>query len=84
MGYECTVLRTATLALVYSTAEYCVSVWCDSAYTRLIDKKINDVLRIVTGCLPPTPTDNFFVLVDIQPTELRRQKAILFLACGTQ
>ena len=46
-------LRIATLSLVYSTAEYCVPVWCRSAYTRLIDSVLNDALRIVTGaCVP--------------------------------
>ena len=37
-------LRTAILALVYSTAEYCASVWCRSLHTRLIDKPINPYL----------------------------------------
>ena len=51
-------LRIATLSLVYSTAEYCAPVWCGSAHTRLIDSVLNDALRIVTGCLRPTPTDH--------------------------
>jgi len=51
-------LRIATLALVHSTAEYCAPVWCRSAHTRLINPAINDALRIVTGCLRPTPADN--------------------------
>ena len=50
-------LRTAALSLVYPTAEYCAPVWCRSAHTRLIDSVLNDALRIVTGCLRPTPTD---------------------------
>jgi len=36
---------------------------------------INDVLRIVTGCLRPTPADNLFILAGIQPAELRRKGA---------
>ena len=55
-------LRIATLSLVYSTAEYCAPVWCRSAHTRLIDSVLNDALRIVTGCLRPTPTDHLPVL----------------------
>ena len=51
-------LRTATLSLVYSTSEHCAPVWCRSAHTRLIDSVLNDALRIVTGCLRPTPTDH--------------------------
>jgi len=57
-GAGATTLRTATLALVHSTAEHCVPVWCRSAHTRLIDPTINDALRIVTRCLRPTPVDN--------------------------
>ena len=48
----------ATLALVHSTAQCCAPVWCRSAHTRLIDKPIKNVLRIVTGCLCLTPKDN--------------------------
>ena len=65
-------LRTAALSLVYSTAEYCAPVWCRSAHTRLIDSVLNDALRIVTGCLRPTPTDYLPILAGIQPAELRR------------
>ena len=73
-------LRIASLSLVYSTAEYCAPVWCRSAHTRLIDSVLNNALRIVTGCLRPTPTDHLPVLSGIQPAELRRMGATLFLA----
>ena len=68
------------MPLVYSTAEYCAPVWCRSAHTCLIDNVLNDALRIVTGCLRPTPTDHLPVLSGIQPGELRRMGATLFLA----
>ena len=73
-------LRIATLSLVYSTAEYCAPVWCRSAHTRLIDSVLNDAMRIVTGCLRPTPTDHLPVLSGIQPAELRRLGATFSLA----
>ena len=73
-------LRIATLSLVYSAAEYCAPVWCRSAHTRLIDSVLNDALRIVTGCLRPTPTDHLPVLSGIQPVELRQMGATLSLA----
>ena len=73
-------LRIATLSLVYSTAEYCAPVWCRSAHTRLIDNVLNDALRIVTGCLRPTPTDQQPVHLGIQSAELRRMGATLSLA----
>ena len=59
-------LRIAALSLVYSTAEYCAPAWCRSAHTRLIDSVLNDALRIVTGCLRPTPTDYLPILAGIQ------------------
>ena len=37
-------------------------------------------MRIVTGCLRPTPTDHLPVLSGIQPAELRRMGATLSLA----
>ena len=65
-------LRTAALSLIYATAKYCAPVWCRSAHTNNIDSVLNDVLRIVTGCLRPTPTDHLPILSGIQPAELRR------------
>jgi len=79
-GAGATTLRIATLALVHSTAENCIPVWCRSTHTRLIDPAINDALRIVAGCLRPTPADNLFILAGIQPAELRRNGATLSLA----
>ena len=74
-------LCIATLSLVYSTAEYCVPVWCRSAHTRLIDSILNDALRIVTGCLRLTPTDHLSILSGIQPAELCQMGATFSLAC---
>ena len=73
-------LRIATLSLVYSTADYCAPVWCRSAHTYLIDSVFNDALRIVIGCLRLTPMDHLSILLGIQPAELRRMGATLFLA----
>jgi len=52
-------------------------VLLSSAHTRPIDLAINDLLRIVTGCLRRTPADNLPNLADIQPAELRRSAATL-------
>ena len=73
-------IQRTTLSRVYSTAEYCVPVWCRTAHTRLIDSVLNDALRLITECLRPTPTDHLPVLSGIQPTELRRPRATLSLA----
>ena len=37
-------LRTTILALVHSTAEYCVPAWCRSNHIRLINKPIHDAV----------------------------------------
>ena len=44
-----------------------------------MDSVLNDALRIVTGCLRPTPTDHLSILLGIQPVELRRLRATLSL-----
>jgi len=75
--------RTATLALIHSAAKYCASVWCRSKHTRLVDKLIHDALRLVTGCLRPTPINNLFVLAGNIPTELRRKRSALSLSRRT-
>ena len=76
-GASATIFRAAAFVSLHSTAEYCTAVWCRTALTCFIVKPIDDALRIMTGCLPPTPMDKLFFLVGTQPTELRRQKALL-------
>ena len=84
-GAGATTLRTATLALVHSRAEYCALVWCPSAHTCLTDSAINDALRIVTGCLRPKPAENLLILAGIQLAELRRDGVTLSPArCPTE
>ena len=73
-------LRIATLSLIYPTAGYCAPVWCRSGHTRLIDSVLNDAMRIVTGCLHPTPTDHLPILSGIQPAKLCQMGATLSLA----
>ena len=71
---------TAALSLVYLTVKYCAPLWCRSVHIRLIDSVLNDALRIITGCLRPTPSVYLPVLSGIQPAELRRQGVTLSLA----
>ena len=86
-GVSAKTLPAAALSLVYATAEYCAPIWCRSAHTRLvsqcaglINSVLNEALRIVIGCLHPTPTNHLPILSSIQPAELRRLKATLSLA----
>ena len=75
-----TTLHISALSLVYSTTENCAPVWYRTTHTRLIDRILNDTLRIVTECLRPTPTEDFPVLAGIQPAELSQLGATLSLA----
>ena len=79
-GARATTFRMTTLALVYSTAECCAPVLSRTAHTHLIDRHINDALRMVTGCLKPTPAEYLSVLSGIPPAELRRKATTLSLA----
>ena len=51
-----------------------------SCLVQQFSHTINDVLRIVTGCLRPTTADNLPILAGIQPAELCRKIATLSLA----
>ena len=46
--------------------------------------RVLHVLHMATGCLPPTPMDNLFILAGIQPTELSLQNPVASLACAQE
>ena len=73
-------LRTAALALVYSTAEYCGPVWSRSAHTHTLDTVLNASMRHIAGCLRSTPTAYLPVLSGIPPPDIRRNQRCLQLA----
>ena len=78
-GADATTFRISALFLVYFTTEHCAPVWCRSTHTCLIDSILDDALRMVTGCLHPTPTEDLPALTGIQPAKLRRLGATLSL-----
>ena len=47
-------LKTSTLALAYSAAEYCAAVWGRSRHAHQVDVALNDAMRLVGGCLRAT------------------------------
>ena len=71
-GANAKTLRTAALAIVYSSAEYATPVWSRSSHTKKLDVSLNDTMRIITGCVKPTPTHLLPVLSGIAPTKRRR------------
>lgn len=70
-------LRISTQALVYSAAEYCVPVWCRSPHASKVDVAINNTLRIITGCLKPTPVSLLPVLAGKAQLGLQQEAATL-------
>jgi hypothetical protein len=48
-GSNAQTLRTASLALVYSSTEYCAPVWLNSAHVHRLDVQLNNVMRLITG-----------------------------------
>lgn len=70
-------LRTSSLSLVYSAAEYCSTVWSHSAHVGLIDTVLNECQRIITGTIQSTPLPWLPVLANIMPPNIRRNAALI-------
>jgi hypothetical protein len=69
-------LRTASIALVYSSAEYCASVWLNSAHIHKLDVQLNNVMRLINGTVNSTELQRFPVLSNIAPPSLRREASL--------
>ena len=74
-GAPAPVLRTPAMALVYSVAEYCVSVW--GTYVQHVDTQLNIAMRTVSGALRPTNINWLPVLSNIEPPQIRFDRATL-------
>ena len=68
-------LRSSTLALCYSAAEYVCPVWERSTHAKKLDATLNETCRMITGCLKPTNTNSLPVLAGIAPSDTRRTVA---------
>ena len=60
-------LRSTSLALCYSTAEYCAAVWCRSAHAHRVNVELNKACRTMTGTLKSTPPPALYRLSGISP-----------------
>ena len=76
-GAGFTTLRTSTLALVYSAAEYAAPVWSHSRHTSTVNIVLNDALRLISGTMAPTPTAMLPILAGIPPADIRRDHLVL-------
>ena len=76
-GADAQTLRTTTLALVYSTAEYCAPVWEASTHTHQVDVELRSAMRTISGTVSSTPSICLPVLSNIPPPHLRRRAITL-------
>ena len=74
-GAQPSTLRTSTLALCVSAAEYAAPVWSASVHAKQVDVAVNESVRIVTGCLKPTPVHMLYPIIGIAPPHIRRDTA---------
>ena len=76
-GAPAPVLHTSAIALVYSVAEYCMSVWGRCAHVQHVDTQLDIAMRTVSGALRPTNINWLPVLSNIEPPQIRRDRATL-------
>ncbi|GFS19085.1 RNA-directed DNA polymerase from mobile element jockey-like [Elysia marginata] len=73
MGASQSVLRTSTLALCYSAAEYCAPVWTRSPNINLVI--LRELRRTIGDCLISTPIQWLPTIKSIAPPHVRREDA---------
>jgi len=74
-GASARTLRTATMALCFSVAEYCAPVWCCSTHMKLVDIQLNSAMRTISGSTMSTPVPWLPVLSNIAPAAIRQMSA---------
>jgi hypothetical protein len=74
-GASPSVLRTSAQGLCLSAAEYACPVWQKSAHSKQVDIAVNEMARIITGCLKPTPINKLYPIIGIAPPYIRRRVA---------
>jgi hypothetical protein len=75
-GCDADTMRTASLALVFSAAEYCAPVWLNSAHTHKVDVQLNNAMRLITGTVKSTELQWLPVLSNIPRPKPRREAAL--------
>jgi hypothetical protein len=75
-GSNAQTMGTASLALVYSSAEYCAPVWLNSAHCHKLDVQLNSVMRLITDTVKSTELQWLPVLSNIAPPKLWREAAL--------
>ena len=70
-GANASTIRTTTMALCYSVAEYAAPVWARSSHAQKLNPELNSACRAVTGCLKPTNVEDLYLLAGITPPDIR-------------
>ena len=65
-------IRTTTLALGHSVAEYAAPVWARSPHAQKPNTELNSACRAVTGCLQPTNVEDLYLIAGIAQPDIRR------------
>ena len=71
-GANAKTFRTAAPVIVYSSEEYATPVQSRGFHIKKLDICLNDTMKIITGCVKPTPAHLPYVLSGIAPAKLRR------------
>jgi len=79
-GASVSTLRTSSLALAYTTAEYCSPAWSRSRHTKEVGVALNSALPTIAGYLKPTPTQYLPIHAGIAPASVRRNAVNVQLA----
>ena len=73
-GSNFALLQTSVLALSYSSAEYCCPIWSENRHIQKIDSALNEGMRLISGAIRSTPTEQLPTLCGILPPDIRRQR----------
>ena len=76
-GAPAPILRTSAIALVYSAAEYCVPVWGRCAHAQHTDTQHKHRDAYLSGAIRPTNINWLPVFSNIDPPQIRRDRATL-------
>ena len=71
-GTSASTVRTTSLALCYSVAEYATPVWARSHHAHVMDSELNTACRAITGWMRSTNIEDLYLLAGIAPSDIRR------------
>ena len=71
-GANASTIRTTSLALCYSMAEYASPVWARLPHAQKLNPELNCACRAVTGCLKPTNVEDLYLLAGNAPLDIWR------------